>query len=202
MKHDYAVLITQKMIEDLQNYYNFEDPDIAFMCALEDFLEKKTIEKVNARALIAAAHRSKDTFYKLYGSKKKMVDKLCQKVCDFWGSLWTIENGKIVGRVDAKVVAFLLTWAELFTNFRKMILQHMEGNIEFYQAEKSHLTEGQLDQKQMNRFVFIRYGIKGAIDSWLHSEKRNFGGLDETAEFIAREIKSLEKWVNGEFEKA
>ena len=202
MKHDYAVLISQEQIEDLKDYYNFEEPDIAFMCALEDFLERKTIEKVNARELIAAAHRSKDTFYKLYGSKKKMVDKPCQKVCDFWGSLWTIENGKIVGRVDAKVFTFLLTWAELFTNFRKMILQQMEGNREFFQAEKSSLTKGKLEYMQMNRFIFVRYGLKGAIDSWLHSEKRTFAGLNETAEFITREIKSLEKWVNGEFETA
>ena len=103
--------------------------------------------------------------------------------------------------MDTETITFLLTWAEMFTNFRKMILQHMESNTEFYKAEKKQLTEGRLDQVQMNRFVFIRYGIKGAIDSWLHSGKRNYSGIEETAKFIVREIKSLEKWVNGKYKE-
>ena len=53
MQPFFAINISQELVEDIKKYYKIEEPDIAFMCALEDILERKTSNKVTSRDLVA-----------------------------------------------------------------------------------------------------------------------------------------------------
>ena len=198
MKQQFAITLSNDIYPNMQKYYGFSDRDISFLCAIESLLMDTKLERINTRDLCKEAKRGKDALYSNYRSKDGLIDFLVSKICKFLASLWRVEDGRVFIDMDEEIIQFMLTWSELLPNFRKIVIWKMETDKSFYSEEEDLLKNSELSLRRKNKFIIARYGIKGAIDSWLYSSKRTDQGISESARFFANEIESLTDWINSD----
>ena len=196
MERYYAIELSNDVYPGMEKYYGFSDMDISFLCAIESLLTNTTIDRIFTRELCKVAHKGKDYFYHYYKNKRALIDHLTQKICQFLASQLRVEDGKVLIDLDEEKILFMLTWSELFPGFRKIVVSQMKTDRKSYATEEFLLLSCGLSWEQVNRFIIVRYGIKGAIDSWLFSSMQTNRGIKESAIYLANEIKSLTDWIN------